>query len=84
MSGLRKVMWASGVSHMAQLHGDYGTTVHLTFETGASGKTLCGKKFPSEKGHPSANRMCKRCMKIAQGQQHAIIPGEVKFYEWVP
>lgn len=82
--GLRKVMWCASVSYMAQLHGDYGTTVHLTFESGDAGKTLCGKKFPSDKGHPSANRMCKRCLKSARSKGHALVPGETKFYDWVP
>ena len=62
---LRKVMWAKGVSYNAQLHGDYGTTCHLT--TGPAlgkltGKTLCGRPFPYDKGHPAGWRMCKRCL----------------------
>jgi len=64
---LRRVKWVGFWDRgMRELHTDVGTTEHLTKETGLTGKTLCGREFPRDKGYASANRFCKRCLKIAR------------------
>lgn len=61
---LRLVTWCNLWNVIAANNGDgYGTKPHLTRMEGREGKTLCGKRYPREKGHPSTwgERLCKRC-----------------------
>lgn len=78
---LYAVMWCKNISVMAQLHGDYGTTLHMTTESATSGKTLCGRKYPVDKGYPSWNRTCKRCKQKALAINPAL---KVRELESVP
>jgi hypothetical protein len=41
-----------------------GTTrLHLTNDSGFTGRTLCGREFPARKGYPTAVRYCKICIR---------------------
>ena len=74
MSNLHRVIWCKSVSAMSQLHGDYGTTVHITESNAASGKTLCGREYPRDKGYPSVNRVCKICKRKAGLDDIRVLP----------
>ena len=65
---MRKVCWCNLWNSAAALHGDVGSKVHLTQSVGSTGKTLCGKTFPADKGYPAAAQLCKRCVRIAYSQ----------------
>jgi phage terminase large subunit GpA-like protein len=58
---MRKVKWCN-VWNWSQEEGGV-TRVHLTKSEGLSGTTLCGRAFPSRKGHPTAAHYCKACLR---------------------
>lgn len=58
---MKKVLW-SNVWNWTH-SGGIASRVHLTDAEGRTGKTLCGKEFPIEKGHPSGYAVCKACWK---------------------
>lgn len=74
---MKKVVW-SNVWNWTH-SGGHGSRVHLTNDTGLTGKTLCGKEFPRCKGAPIAAYGCKRCWKKA-GMTNA----EFSALEWSP
>lgn len=45
----------------------YGTKYHLSMMEGRTGKSLCGRQYPAEKGSPSSwgAGYCKRCLNRA-------------------
>lgn len=61
---LRLVAWTNIWNRSAAVNSDgHGTKHHVTSEAGYSGKTLCGRTFPEDKGYPSTwgAGVCKRC-----------------------
>lgn len=56
---LRRVAWQNLWNWTQEESGT--TRFHLTDARGQSGKTLCGRSFPVEKGYPVSLRVCKRC-----------------------
>ena len=63
---LRRVQWVNLWQRGYQeLHGDVGSRVHLTQSEGPSGKTLCGREFPADKGYYSPHKWCKVCVNKA-------------------
>ncbi len=62
---LRRVQWVNVWQHVQSFSGDAGTRAHLTSESGLSGKTLCGRSYPADKGFYSPHKYCKRCVKRA-------------------
>lgn len=83
MSQLRNVAWCNlwtvGASYRGQ---ETPGRVHITDAEGITGKTLCGRKFPANKGFPSAGRYCKRCCAAAYARGE--VKGFSKDLEWVP
>jgi hypothetical protein len=63
---LRRVQWVNWRDRgMKELHGDVGCRIHLTSAEGLTGKTLCGREFPADKGWYSPHKFCKRCVNKA-------------------
>lgn len=65
---LRTVSWTNIWNRsLASDRDGIGTKPHLTADTGLSGKTLCGRAFPDDKGYPSTwgESFCKRCLNRA-------------------
>lgn len=65
---LRIVRWTGFRELVRSVNADgYGGLQHLTFSEKITGKTLCGREFPAEKGHGSnwGSRFCKTCTKKA-------------------
>lgn len=65
---MRKVCWCNIWNSAAAYHSDVGSRVHLTEAEGLTGKTLCGKSFPADKGYPAHAQLCKRCVRIARNK----------------
>lgn len=64
---LKKVRWQN-IDQQLSLSDDLGKSskTHLTISTELSGKTLCGKVFPKDKGVTSnVVKFCKSCLKKA-------------------
>lgn len=60
-SKLRTVKWKNLWNYTAEEGGT--TRLHLTAAEGTTGKTLCGRDYPRNKGFPTAVRYCKTCVK---------------------
>ena len=58
---MRLVKWQTTMNY--SLDGGGTTRLHLTEAEGLTGKTLCGRIFPTEKGWPTAVRYCKTCVR---------------------
>jgi hypothetical protein len=68
---LRTVEWCNLWNYSAAYHSDgVGTKTHLTTAEGLAGKTLCGRRFPTDKGYPSNVGFCKACLKKAYAAGH--------------
>lgn len=78
---LRVVAWTNIWDRGAALHSDVGSLIHLTETEGVTGKTLCGREFPADKGHPATGRVCKRCWNIAKKRELKV---DIKQADWVP
>lgn len=64
---MRTVSWRNIWNWTAKADG-YGSRTHLTESEGPSGKTLCGREFPAERGHSSSWHFCRRCLNKAYAQ----------------
>lgn len=65
---LRTVAWTNLWNRsLASDRDGIGTKWHLTAGEGYTGKTLCGKTYPKDKGYPSTwgAGYCKRCVSKA-------------------
>ena len=56
---LKRVYWTK---YHVSYHDHAPTTQHLTAESGHSGKTLCGRKYPADKGDAQGFKFCKKCV----------------------
>jgi hypothetical protein len=64
MSTFYLVQWSNVWNRSGGLHGDSGTLAHLADTANVRGVTLCGKRFPADKGHAGGmTRCCKKCLK---------------------
>lgn len=81
---LRRVQWVNWRQHIQAMDTDRGCQHHLTAAEGLTGKTLCGREFPADKGGASvlAGRWCKRCLNAAYKRGFKI--GFTKGIEAVP
>lgn len=61
MATLRKVAWCNLWNYARAMDTDTGSLIHLTTDPGLTGRTLCGRLYPADKGHPWCGRLCKRC-----------------------
>jgi hypothetical protein len=67
---LRLVKWQNIWNWTLEESGT--TRIHITAARQRSGKTLCGRPFPVEKGYPVSLRFCKRCLAKAKTVGHSI------------
>ncbi len=81
---LRKVAWCSLWNRAAARNTDVGSLIHLTDAPGTTGKTLCGREYPADKGHPAAARLCKRCRGSFAARDTSGIKLILAGLEWVP
>lgn len=58
---MRTVKWKNLWNYTQEEGGT--TRLHLTSSEGLTGKTLCGREYPRNKGYPTAVRYCKTCVK---------------------
>ena len=79
---MRKVCWCNLWNRSAAFHHDVGSRVHLTEAEGVTGKTLCGREFPADKGYPAHAHVCKRCVQIARKRGYQ--RGFTLYLEFVP
>ena len=82
---LRRVAWCNLWNRsLASDRDGIGTKFHLTADEGYTGKTLCGKTFPKDKGYPSTwgAGFCKRCLNKAYAKGYE--PGFTKGLRSVP
>lgn len=67
---LRRVAWQNIWNWTLEESGT--TRIHITAAQQRSGKTLCGRPFPVEKGYPVSLRFCKRCLAKAKASGYSI------------
>lgn len=77
---LRRVYWTK--YHVTTYHDHAPTLQHLTADAGLRGKTLCGRKFPADKGQAQGWKFCKRCVQKAYAL--GFVKGFTKELDFVP
>jgi hypothetical protein len=79
---LRRVAWCNVWNAAYQSRDGNGSKVHLTTSEQATGKTLCGRIFPADKGYPASIGTCRACLRAMTVEQARQVP--IRDLEWVP